>query len=308
MFSFNNPYGACPECGGIGTRYEIDPDAGRAEPRAVARRTGALAPWAGPPGPRSSSRRSRVLAKRHKFNLETPWAKLPKKARDVILHGERGRRLRGRGQDARAPLPGDARPRRRARRSSTFMALSGLPGLRRLAAAAGDAGGQDRGPLHRRRRAASPSRRRASSSTRSRSDRARDGDRAPRAEGDPRAPGLPRQRRARLPDARPPGGHAVGRRGAAHPPGHPDRLEPGRRALHPGRAVDRPAPARQRPAPRHAQAPARPRQHRARRRARRGDDPRRRLRRRPGPGRGRARRPHGRGGHARRDRWPTRPR
>ena len=55
-----------------------------------------------------------------------------------------------------------------------------------------------------------------------------------------------------------------------------------------------------RPPPRHAQAPARPRQHGARRRARRGDDPRRRLRRGPRAGRGRAGRAPGGGGHARR--------
>ena len=61
------------------------------------------------------------------------------------------------------------------------------------------------------------------------------------------------------------------RRGAAHPPGHADRLGAGRRALHPRRAQHRPAPARQPPPHRHAAAPARPRQHGHRRRARRGD-------------------------------------
>ena len=54
----------------------------------------------------------------------------------------------------------------------------------------------------------------------------------------------------RLPVAGPRGGHALGRRGAADPAGHPDRLEPRGRALHPRRAVDRPAPARQRAADR----------------------------------------------------------
>ena len=81
-------------------------------------------------------------------------------------------------------------------------------------------------------------------------------------------------------------GDAVGRRGAAHPPGHADRLGAGRRALRARRAVDRPAPARQLEAHRDARAPARPRQHRPRRRARRADDargrpPRRHRRRAP---------------------------
>ena len=107
---------------------------------------------------------------------------------------------------------------------------------------------------------------------------------------DPGAAALPHRRRRRLPDARPQRGHAVGRRGAAHPAGHADRREPARRALRARRAVDRPAPARQPPAARDAPAPARPRQHRHRRRARRGDDPHGRLRDRPRPGRRRARR------------------
>src|SRR6266403_287750 len=87
MFSFNNPYGACPECGGIGTRYEIDPE--RVVPdqnKTLA--GGALLPWAGPTASGIFKQTLRVLAKRHGFALETPWAKLPKKTRDVILHGE----------------------------------------------------------------------------------------------------------------------------------------------------------------------------------------------------------------------------
>ena len=110
---------------------------------------------------------------------------------------------------------------------------------------------------------------------------------------------VPQQRRPRLPGARPLGGDAVGRRGAAHPPRVADRLGPHRRDVRARRAVDRPAPARQRPPARDAQAPARPRQQRHRRRARRGRDQRRRLRRRHGAGRGRARRAGGRAGHAR---------
>ncbi|HSE02524.1 MAG TPA: excinuclease ABC subunit UvrA, partial [Methylomirabilota bacterium] len=87
MFSFNNPYGACPDCGGIGTRYEIDPE--RVVPdggKTLA--GGALQPWAGASASAIFKQTLRVLAKRHGFSLETPWAKLPRKARDVILHGE----------------------------------------------------------------------------------------------------------------------------------------------------------------------------------------------------------------------------
>src|SRR6185295_8137334 len=87
MFSFNNPYGACPECGGIGSRDEIDPDRLVPNP-ARSLKEGALAPWAG----RETSyfrQTLAVLAKRHKFSLETPWSELRKPVRDIILHGER---------------------------------------------------------------------------------------------------------------------------------------------------------------------------------------------------------------------------
>ena len=112
----------------------------------------------------------------------------------------------------------------------------------------------------------------------------------PDPEGDPRAARLPGRRRAGLPDARPRGGDALRRRGAAHPAGDADRLQPDGRALHPGRAEHRPAPARQRAPDPHAGAAARPGQHADRGRARRGDDARGRLDRRHRAGRGRARR------------------
>ena len=131
-----------------------------------------------------------------------------------------------------------------------------------------------------------------------RDDRDRAGDRAADRPRDHRAARLPRQRRHRLPVAGALGPHAVRRRGAADPARDPDRLQPGRRALHPRRALDRAAPARQREADRDPRAPARPRQHGDRGRARRGDDARRRPPRRPRPRRRRARRPRGRRGHA----------
>jgi excinuclease ABC subunit A len=87
MFSFNNPYGACPECGGIGSRDEIDPDRLVPNP-ARSLKDGALAPWAG----RETSyfrQTLAVLAKRHKFSLETSWSELRRPVRDIILHGER---------------------------------------------------------------------------------------------------------------------------------------------------------------------------------------------------------------------------
>ena len=87
MFSFNNPYGACSECGGLGSRDEVDP--ARVVPNAArSLKEGALAPWAG----RETTyfhQTLQVLARRHRFSLDTPWEKLKAPVRDVILHGER---------------------------------------------------------------------------------------------------------------------------------------------------------------------------------------------------------------------------
>jgi len=87
MFSFNSPYGACAECGGIGSRDEIDPERLVPSPRRTLKE-GALAPWAG----RESSyfrQTLQVLAKRHRFSLDTPWRELRRGVREVILHGEK---------------------------------------------------------------------------------------------------------------------------------------------------------------------------------------------------------------------------
>jgi excinuclease ABC subunit A len=87
MFSFNNPYGACPECGGLGARDEIDPERLVPNPRRSLKE-GALAPWAG----RETTyfrQTLQVLARKYRFDLATPWSGLKKPVRDVILHGER---------------------------------------------------------------------------------------------------------------------------------------------------------------------------------------------------------------------------
>jgi excinuclease ABC subunit A len=87
MFSFNSPYGACETCAGIGTRWEIDPDRLVPNPQR-ALKDGALAAWAG----RETTyfrQTLAVLAKRHKFTLDVPWAKLKKSVRDVVLFGEK---------------------------------------------------------------------------------------------------------------------------------------------------------------------------------------------------------------------------
>jgi excinuclease ABC subunit A len=84
-FSFNSPYGACPTCDGLGTRLEVDPELVVPDPE-LSIEEGAIAPWAG-------SRLEywyRVLdavSEAHGFSIRTPWRKLSKRARDVLLYG-----------------------------------------------------------------------------------------------------------------------------------------------------------------------------------------------------------------------------
>ena len=84
-FSFNSPYGACQTCDGLGTRLEVEPELVVPDPD-LSIADGALAPW-------SSSRLEywdRVLdavAELHGFSTATPWKRLGKKARDVVLYG-----------------------------------------------------------------------------------------------------------------------------------------------------------------------------------------------------------------------------
>jgi len=85
LFSFNNPHGACPECDGLGVQNYFD-EALVVPDDSVSLKNGAIAPWA-----KSSSpyylQTLEALAKHYKFSMNEPWEDLPKKARDVILHG-----------------------------------------------------------------------------------------------------------------------------------------------------------------------------------------------------------------------------
>jgi excinuclease ABC subunit A len=85
-FSFNSPFGACPECTGIGTRLEVDeeliiPD------DAISINEGAIAPWAGGQSSEYFLRLLEALAKELKFSLDNPWKKLSVKAKEAILNG-----------------------------------------------------------------------------------------------------------------------------------------------------------------------------------------------------------------------------
>src|ERR671929_245518 len=90
QFSFNSPYGACPECGGLGTRREVSEELILGDPR-ISILEGVILPWGEPTGYLRKSILP-ALAKQYKFDLNTPWGELPEKVRDMILHGSHGRK------------------------------------------------------------------------------------------------------------------------------------------------------------------------------------------------------------------------
>jgi excinuclease ABC subunit A len=87
LFSFNNPYGACPACGGLGTELHFEAELVVPDPT-LSLRDGAIQPWAksGSASP-YYMQTLEALAKHFRISMSTPWEKLPKKARDGILFG-----------------------------------------------------------------------------------------------------------------------------------------------------------------------------------------------------------------------------
>ena len=85
-FSFNSPYGACPECSGLGIRKEVDPDLVVPDPD-LSLADGAVAPWAMGHNSDYFTRMLAGLGEVMGFDVDTPWKKLPAKARKAILEG-----------------------------------------------------------------------------------------------------------------------------------------------------------------------------------------------------------------------------
>ena len=84
LFSFNNPFGACPSCSGLGAKLEFDPGLVIPDP-SLSFNEGGCVPY----NPDSTWHRSRFesLAKHLRFSLDTPLGDLPKKAMDALLYG-----------------------------------------------------------------------------------------------------------------------------------------------------------------------------------------------------------------------------
>lgn len=83
-FSFNAPYGACPECSGLGSKLEVDPELVVPDEE-LSLNQGAVIVW------NSNFKYHRhlleALSKELGFSMDTPWKDLPKKVKDAILNG-----------------------------------------------------------------------------------------------------------------------------------------------------------------------------------------------------------------------------
>ncbi len=85
LFSFNNPFGACPACDGLGVKLYFDPllvipDGSKSL------NDGAIAAWTQTSSP-FYAMTLESLARHYQFNLKTPWDELPENVREIILHG-----------------------------------------------------------------------------------------------------------------------------------------------------------------------------------------------------------------------------
>ena len=95
-FSFNNPFGACPVCTGLGFKSEFDPDL-MIPDKTRSLNEGAIAVmgWQSSGDKKSYSHALlEALSKEYGFSLDVPWKELPEEAKKAILHGTGGRRIK----------------------------------------------------------------------------------------------------------------------------------------------------------------------------------------------------------------------
>src|SRR5690606_2715477 len=85
-FSFNSPFGACPECAGLGNQMEVDPELVVPDP-SLSIDEGALAPWGNAATSEYFNRLVAALADTIGFRTDVPFESLPKKARQAVLNG-----------------------------------------------------------------------------------------------------------------------------------------------------------------------------------------------------------------------------
>ncbi len=85
-FSFNSPWGACPDCTGLGTRMEVDPELVVSDPD-LSLAEGAIGVWSGGHVSDYFLRLMEALGTSLGFSVDTPWGKLPSAAQKALLHG-----------------------------------------------------------------------------------------------------------------------------------------------------------------------------------------------------------------------------
>ena len=255
-FSFNAPYGACPDCAGLGSREEVDPSLLVPDP-SLSLNEGAIAPFAtGNYYPQIL----RAVCLHMGADPGTPWEDLPKKVRDALLFGIKKEKVRvdyvtvdgretywnidwegaceavfGRYKDAQS----DSQRDKYGKYFATIpCATCGGKRLRPEILAV-TVGGKN---IHEVCEMAAVDSLAFFDALELSEREAAIG--AAIVKEYPRAFEVPGGRGPGLPDPRTRDGVAFGRRSAAHPPCHADRRGPHGRALHSGRAFDRPAPAR----------------------------------------------------------------
>ena len=94
-FSFNNPFGACPKCSGLGVFMKIDPKMVVPD-GSLSIREGAIkaSGWSSSEGGTIAQMYFEGLAKAYDFSLDTPFNELPKKAKDVVFYGTGGKKIK----------------------------------------------------------------------------------------------------------------------------------------------------------------------------------------------------------------------
>ena len=111
LFSFNNPKGACEECGGLGVKHFFDQNLVIPDPQSSINQ-GAIAPWRNRSAYSYSSQLLAALADHYKFSLDTPFVKLSAKSKKAILYGTGREKIffhyqrRGRSQTSEKPFEG----------------------------------------------------------------------------------------------------------------------------------------------------------------------------------------------------------
>ncbi len=93
LFSFNNPFGACPKCDGLGQKLSFDADLVIPD-KDKSLHHGAVAPWGRGPSSPLYTQTLQALSRHYGFSMDKPWYELPEVARTVVLHGTGAQKIK----------------------------------------------------------------------------------------------------------------------------------------------------------------------------------------------------------------------